>query len=334
MKRVVGVDVSKDTLEVCYKVLDERVSIKGSRSFKNTLSGFSELVEWCLKRSAQKPLFVMEATGVYHEEFTNYLYDKGYPVSVVLANKIKHYSKSLNMKTKTDKSDASLIASYGLERNPGQWKPMTAMYHTLRQLCRELLCIKQDTVRAKNQLHAIKVSYGSSEKICAIKERQISFLEDTITELETEIERLAAQDPAFDARVKLLTSIPGLRAQTIIILLCETNGFAGFNNIRQVVSYAGLDVSERQSGKYQGQSRISKKGNARIRQCLFMPALSASIYNLPIKALHERIVERNPKIKKKGIVAGMRKLLMLVFILWYKQEKYDPDYQWNTHTDI
>jgi len=115
---------------------------------------------------------------------------------------------------------------------------------------------------------------------------------------------------------------------TIVTVLCETNGFTQFNNIRQVVSYAGLDIAERQSGLFKGKTRISKKGNKRIRECLYMPALSASNYNEPIKALYERVVERNPTIKRKGVVAGMRKLLILIFVLWKKNEAYTTEYQW------
>jgi len=50
--------------------------------------------------------------------------------------------------------------------------------------------------------------------------------------------------------------------------------------------------------------------------------------NEKIKELYERITERNPQIKKKGVVAGMRKLLILIFVLWKKNEEYDPHHEW------
>lgn len=327
LKAVVGIDVSKDHFMVCYKSRDSKV-IKGTRSFNNNESGFSELLDWCSKRSDIKPDFVMEATGVYHEKLTDYLYKNGCQVSVVLANKIKHYAKSQNIKTKTDKSDASVIADYGLERNPAAWKPMTPKFFLLRQMCREMLSFKQDLTRAKNQRHALEYAYGISEQVLKVKDEQILFLNKSIRIMEEEICRVSQEDKAFDARVKLLTSIPGLRAITIITILCETDGFASFNNLRQVVSFAGLDISEKESGQMKGRSKISKTGNSHLRQCLYMPALSACSCNKPIKVLYERIVERNPTIKRKGIIAGMRKLLILVFVLWKKGEAYDPDFQW------
>jgi hypothetical protein len=61
-----------------------------------------------------------------------------------------------------------------------------------------------------------------------------------------------------------------------------------------------------------------------------MPALTAVNHNENIKNLYERIVERNPRIKRKGVIAGMRKLLILIFILWKKDEEYNPDYVWQS----
>src|SRR5690606_25263056 len=81
--------------------------------------------------------------------------------------------------------------------------------------------------------------------------------------------------------------------------------------------------------KYTGKTRISKRGNTRIRQALYMPSMSAVQANEPIKRLYERVKERNPDIKRKGIVAGMRKLLILAYTLWKKDEEYNKDYDWS-----
>ena len=62
-----------------------------------------------------------------------------------------------------------------------------------------------------------------------------------------------------------------------------------------------------------------------------MPALTATNHNDKIIALYQRVIERNPTIKMKGVVAGMRKLLILIFVLWRKNETYNPNYQWSGH---
>jgi transposase len=329
LKSCVGIDISKDSFEVCIKQLkEERSVIKASRSFQNDYQGFEKFISWTLSK-VSNPIFVMETTGVYHEELTHFLYSNEQKVAVVLANKMNHFAKSLNMKTKTDKADAQMIAQYGLERQLEWWKPMMQQMKNLRDLCRERLSLKKDLVRCKCQAHALKHAHSTLEVVLQLKEQQIEFLDKSVQVIENEIIRLTEEDKEFNQRVKNVETIKGVRLLTIITVLCETNGFSQFNNIRQVVSYAGLDIAERQSGLFKGKTRISKKGNARIRECLYMPALSATSYNEPIKALYQRVIERNPTIKRKGVVAGMRKLLILIFVLWKKNEAYNAEYQWN-----
>lgn len=329
LKSCVGIDISKDSFEVCIKQLkDERVVIKATHSFPNDFTGFENLLKWTF-RKVSNPIFVMETTGVYHEDLTHFLYSNEQKVAVVLANKMKHFAKSLNMKTKTDKTDAQMIAQYGLERQLEWWQPMMPQMKNLRDLCRERLSLKKDLVRCKCQVHALKHAHSTLDVVLQLKQQQIDFLEKNIQVIENEIIRITKEDKEFSRRVKNIETIKGVRLLTIITVLCETNGFSQFNNIRQVVSYAGMDIAERQSGLFKGKTRISKKGNARIRECLYMPALSATSYNEPIKALYQRIIERNPTIKRKGVIAGMRKLLILIFVLWKKNEAYDAEYQWD-----
>jgi transposase len=330
LKSSVGIDISKDSFEVCIKQLvGERGVIKATHSFQNSFTGFDDFLKWTL-RKVSSPIFVMETTGVYHEDLTHFLYSNEQKVAVVLANKMKHFAKSLNMKTKTDKADAQMIAQYGLERQLEWWQPMMPQMKDLRDLCRERLSLKKDLVRCKCQVHALKHAHSTLYVVLQLKEQQIEFLDKNIQVVENEIIRITKEDKEFSQRVKNIETIKGVRLLTIITVLCETNGFTQFNNIRQVVSYAGLDIAERQSGLFKGKTRISKKGNARIRECLYMPALSATSYNEPIKALYERVVERNPTIKRKGVIASMRKLLILIFVLWKKNEAYNAEYQWNT----
>ena len=96
---------------------------------------------------------------------------------------------------------------------------------------------------------------------------------------------------------------------------------------KQLVSFAGLDVVEKQSGEYMGKSHISKKGNRHIRHLLFMPALSiASQRKSKLSDFYNRLVDRNNGTsKKKGIIAVERKLLVLIYSLWKSGEIFDPD---------
>ena len=327
----IGIDISADDFYVSLIWFDgRRFVVKGSRKFSNNHKGFVLFLEWTSKKTkGEEALFVMEATGVYYEELAYYLHSEGRSVAVILPNKIKHYANSLNVKTKTDKVDAKVIAQFGLERRPELWKPMSPGLRDMRYLTRERLSLKKELTRIKNQLHALKYSHNANAMVMDLKQQHITFIDNAIEKIEKQIIALIDADKELKESIRKLETIPCIRKLTIITILCETNGFWGFNSIRQVVSYAGLDVKHHQSGKFAGKSKISKQGNVHIRQCLYMPALSATMHNEPMKQLYERIVERNPNIKRKGIVACMRKMLALVFVLWKKDEEFDPNYRWS-----
>ena len=331
----VGIDISKDDFHVCLKekTASEAVKIKGTRSFSNDSKGFDDLVLWVLKREKQgtRVCYIMEATGTYYENLAYYLHGKGKKVSVVLPNKINHFAKSLNVKTKTDKVDSGFIAQIGIERELPIWKPMSANYKHLRDLCREMLSLKKERSRAKCQLHAMEYSHEKTPSVLQIKETLIDFYEKLILQIETEITKIIKTDKELKNRIEKIMKVKGLGLITIVVVLCETNGFELFNNIRQVVSFAGLDIKMNESGKFKGKTKISKKGNARIRQCLFMPAMCATNWNDKIKDLYDRIAERNPGIKRKGVIAAMRKLLILIFVLWKNGEEYNPQYEWHSN---
>ena len=328
----VGVDIAKEKFDVCIKqAKEERGSvIKGSKSFPNTEVGFKELVQWIMKRTKDTSslIFVMEATGVYYENLAYYLHSLGFNVSVELANKVKHYFKSLNVKTKTDKKDASILAQMGLERKLTLWQPMSPIYRELRDVSRLKFAFKKDLNALKNQLSAMESAHQKYEKVISLQKEQIAFYEKSIAELDRELEQVAQKDPELYQKIIKICTIKGLKFNTVVAVICETNGFLLFENMRQLVSYSGFDVKLDESGKYKGKTRISKKGNARIREVLYMPALSAIQHNKPIAELHKRICEKNPTAKMKGVVAGMRKLLILIYVLWKKNEVYNENYIW------
>jgi transposase len=333
-KLIIGIDISMNDFYACIKVRtdDNNIKIKGTRSFENSDQGFENFLTWSLKQKKDNDWsvrFVMEATGVYYENLAYYLHSQNQKVSVVLANKIKNYIKSLNVKTKTDKVDAKTIASFGVERELENWEPMSPMYKTLRDLCRELLSLKKEKQRAQSQLHALEKAHQKLKTVIKLKKEQIAFFEKAIDLVKKDIKATVKKDPALEDRISKLETIPGLGYETVVILVSETNGFTLFKNMRQVISYAGMDVTHNESGMFKGKTRISKRGNSRIRQALYMPALSACRANEHIKELYQRIHNRNPETKRKGIVAGMRKLLILSYILWVKDEEYNSQYRWS-----
>jgi transposase len=113
------------------------------------------------------------------------------------------------------------------------------------------------------------------------------------------------------------------------VILSETNGFELIRNKRQLASYAGFDVTEKQSGtSVKSKPRISKKGNKYLRKALHMPALSVVKSNEHFRAFFARLVSKHG-VKMKAAVAVQRKLLELAYTLYKNKTTYDKSYASN-----
>lgn len=134
-------------------------------------------------------------------------------------------------------------------------------------------------------------------------EKLIKLYDKQLDETKKEIAKLIEKDLNLKVKIAQLCQIKGLALLSVATIVAETNGFAGFESIRQLVSFSGYDAVENQSGQKAGKTRISKKGNSRIRRILHLPAFNAVRFGEPTcKALFESVFERI-KIKMNGYVA-------------------------------
>jgi transposase len=299
-----------------------------SKTFPNTTKGFEPFVAWVNKLTeADVPVrFVMEATGVYHESLAYYLDENGYEVSIVLPNKISNYVRTLEKKTVTDQTASEAISLFGLERKLDQWSRPKGIFKKLRQLTRERSQLIELRTICKNQLHAEQAEAEPHKKSIIRLKKRIELLNNQEQEIRTELKEFIKTDAEVQRFVILLCSISGVGLLTAAAVLGETNGFDLIRNKRQLTSYAGLDVQEKQSGtSVRGKPRISKKGNKHLRKAMHLPALAAIRHDERYKAVFARLVSRHG-IKMKAAIAVQRKLLEMMFTVFKKQEKYDKDY--------
>ena len=94
VKQIVGNDMDGDNFYACYKIQydDKSVIIKGTKSFENNPSGLNKFYQWCKKRNKTteiKPIYAMEATGVYYKELACFLYHKKTNGKCSISSKIK-----------------------------------------------------------------------------------------------------------------------------------------------------------------------------------------------------------------------------------------------------
>ncbi len=328
IKQNLGIDVGSKDLKVSLRFLmtDLSIKTKGSRTFKNTLKGFQALQEWAdKKRVKDLPLSItMEATGVYYESLAYYFYEQpSYLVHVVLANASNAYFKSLSLKSKTDKIDAWGLAQMGLERRLNSWLPVSPQMRDLKKIVRERIRLIREKNMVTNQLHAELASFRPSSIVRKRSEKRIAFLDKQIQDAEKDLRRLVNKDPDLKERLDNVCTAHGIGFITAIGVVAEYNGFILFKNRNQIVSFAGYDVKQNESGtSIKGKNRISKQGNSYVRQMLYMSAMSAAVHDAHHRAYYLRIVDKTG-IKMKGNVAIQRKLLLLIYTLFTKNEPYD-----------
>ena len=95
------------------------------------------------------------------------------------------------------------------------------------------------------------------------------------------------------------------------------------------MAYAGLDVTVRESGKWKGQRKLSKRGSGMLRRFLFLAALgsvrerSKSAFGAYYRALEARGLRGY-----RALVAVMRKMLVVAYHLLKSGEQYDPSKVW------
>lgn len=330
VKQVLGIDVAQKELVVCLGRMydDWSPELYGTKTFANTIKGFIALLLWVKKLTDERigVRYVMEATGVYHEALAYFLDGKGYEVSIVLPNKISNYFRTLDVKTVTDKTASETIARFGLERKLDDWQRPKPIFKKLRQLTRERDQLIQARTVAKNQLHAEQSEAEPNKSSIARIKKQIALFNKQEQEIRADILELLKQEQDVKKSVTTICTLSGVQLLTAVTVLAETNGFELVRNKRQLTSYAGLDVKEKQSGtSVKGKPRISKKGNKYLRKAMHLPALAAIRCDERFKAVFARLVSKHG-IKMKAAVAIQRKLLEMIFIIYKTNKPYDKDY--------
>jgi transposase len=321
---VVGIDVSKDTLDVVVLKPDQRPE---HAQFSNDREGWKRLHHFLKKRGGGRGIPVcMEATGSYSEEVTEYLYAQGYAVSVVNPARIKAYAASQLQRNKTDKLDAALIADFARTQNPPVWTPPDPAWRELRTLVRHLEDLEGDQQRQVNRQHALQHSAYASPTVVAHLTQQLELLAEQIEQVKAQLQDHIDQHPDLKQQRDLLVSVKGVGELTAAKLLAEFRSIADFDDVGQLVAYAGLNPRQRQSGSsVRGQSHISKTGRASIRAALYMPAVVAQRHNPILRAYAERLAQRG-LCKMQIVVAVMRKLLHLIYGILKSGQPFDPHY--------
>lgn len=310
---IYGIDISK-------KVFDVYSNRQGHTQFKNNEQGFNSL----LNHLGKSALVVMEATGYYHYRLAQYLNKQGVLVSVVNPLSVKRFIQMKLAKVKTDKSDAKAICEYGQMNEVPLYSALTDVQAECLQLFRLLDNYLKHRTATKNKLKGEESLGKPSRVVYSSLKRNEKHLNKEISQIESRLLELVKQEQ--QEQLTLLKGIPGMGVKTALFLIVLTDGFNKFDNARQLCSYVGITPTIRQSGSsVRGKSRISKVGNRKLRNLLFLCAFSACKHNKACRELYERIVAKG-KSKKLALIAVSNKLLKQAFAIAKSRLPYDENF--------
>lgn len=324
-----GVDISKDDFSAClqsYNLRSQSHQVISRKTFKNKPSGFKACMSWLARHTRKNPKPVrmtMEATGVYYEPLALFVreYHGHIHLSVVLPSQSKRYIESRGLRSKTDKIDAYGLALMGAERKLAGWKGIDPFWRKLRVYTRT----RAELLDQRTQLHALDHNGTETPKAERALRECLQTISAQIDELTKLIGKQLRSRNDLRDQIACLRSIPGIGTLTIACILAETNGFAEFHRISQLISFSGYDVKIKESGKWAGKPKLSKQGSKYIRRAMYMPASTIIRGNGgPIYEFYQGLMATH-NIKMKAHVAVQKKLLTYMYVLWNKQECFDPE---------
>jgi len=295
-KIIVGIDVSKDRLDVAVRPSGEAFAVS------RDAAGVEQLVARLRKLSPH--LVALEATGGFETVVAAALGAAGLPVAVVNPAQVRAFAKAIGQRAKTDPIDAAVIAHFAEATN---LEP--------RPLPDEQTRLLADLVSRRRQIVAmIGAERQRQQRLTAPRLRKsiarlIKALEKELASLDADIDDAMKGSPAWRAKEELLTSVPGVGPVITRTLVAELPELGQLGH-KQITALVGLAPFTRQSGKWRGKSFIGG-GRTAVRAALFMGAMVAKKHNPVLKAFFDRLVAAG-KPKLVALIAVARKLLIIL----------------------
>jgi transposase len=305
---VIGIDVSKDRLDVAVRPTGENLI------FKRTGVGIEDLIAWLGALSPK--LVAIEATGGFEAVVAAGLAGAGLPVVVVNPAQVRAFAQALGKRAKTDLIDAAVIAHFAEATKP-----------KLRQMPDEVTRLLADLVARRRQIvemiaaEAQRTRRMSDKRLTKSVARLRKALEKELSELDVLIDDQIRGSAVWVEKEDLLASVPGVGKTIARTLIAELPELGSLDR-RQIAALVGLAPWTRQSGQWRGKSFIGG-GRKSVRSSLFVGAMVAARYNPQLKSFRDKLVAAG-KPKLIALVAVARKLITILNAILRDRRPWQP----------
>jgi transposase len=256
MQIIVGVDVCKARLEIFEQGSERAYCIDNDAA---AIAAWLDGMQGRLK-------LAMEPTNRYHLALAEAAHARGHQVYLIDPYRLSHYGAGLGRRAKTDPQDARLLARF-LEREAGELRPWTPLKPGEQRFWR-LLKRRAALVRCKVQLDQ---SLGGLEVLQEDAEELVAHCEQMIRKLDRALLGEAEQ-LGWGESIQRCQGIPGVGPLTAMALVASWRR-GQFRSVDAFIAFLGLDVRVRQSGRWQGRCKLTKKGDSEVRRLLFNAAM-------------------------------------------------------------
>jgi transposase len=306
---VVGIDVAKDKVDACIRVLSLR------QTFPSTVQGQRELVTWLRKHKVSKA--VMEASGGYERDWANALRSAGIEARIVDPKRVRSFARSAGRLAKNDTIDAEMIAWFAetFSEVPGQ------AHDAAREKLQALVKARQGLLDLQKRIQN-QNEHALPRPVQQAHARVLKTLAVEIAKLDAAVAARIKATPHFSECAEIIESVPGLAATATSCLIA---GMPELGQVSNKIAPALLGVApyDDDSGQRRGERHVSG-GRRWVRNAFYMPCLGAATQHNPVlKAYYQRLIAKG-KEPKVALVACMRKLICILNTMIARRQKWDP----------
>lgn len=292
----IGIDVSKKKLDVY--VLPEKKFF----TVNNDKKGFKKLIK-ALKQHTIR-LIILEATGGYELPCAYTLTEENLPISIINPKRIRKFAEAKDLKCKTDKIDAKLIAEFAHVMKPEQRELLSKELRELKELVNRRTQLVDEITAEKSRRETV-----ISKFVLKDIEAHLKQLTARVKRLEQEIKNKIQENSQCKFLYDFYISFKGIGDVTAATLIANMPEL-GFLDRNEIAALLGVAPYNSDSGQKSGK-RFIKGGRKGMRDVFFMATLSACFHDPVIKEFYQRLLA-NGKAQKVAITACMRKFITII----------------------
>ena len=299
--KFIGIDVSKDKLDIYYSWNYKNEQIK------NNKSSIKSFVKY-LKVEKQNLLVVIDLTGGYEATAVKYFCKAGFNVHRTEGRKVKNFIRAYGENAKTDKIDAFMLTEYAKSFQNRlklyKYNEKEEQETNLANIVRRLSDIEDILQKEKNRFKS-----PNNDAIVKSIQQMIKILNKQKEQIEQQIQQEIDKDEQLKGKQQAIIAQKGIGIKTSMLLLSLLPELGKLNR-REIAALSGVAPYSNDSGTIHGR-RNTKTGRKQVKRALFICALVAIKYDIKIKTFYEKLIN-NGKLKIVAVVACMRKLLVVL----------------------